>query len=63
MKINEINTKQLEDKRQKEKEIREDQNKQAAMWAKERDLWKEEEERIQAKIKKINQDTVEFLKK
>jgi hypothetical protein len=33
------------------------------MWAKERDLWKEEEERIQAKIKKINQDTVEFLKK
>jgi hypothetical protein len=31
------------------------------MWAKERDLWKEEDARIQAKIKKIKKDNVAYL--
>ena len=32
------------------------------MWAKEREIWQEEDKRIQAKIKKINAETVAFLK-
>lgn len=32
------------------------------MWKKERDIWQEEDARIQAKIKRINSETVEFLK-
>ena len=37
-------------------------NKQGAMWSKERDIWKEEDARLQAKIKKINADNISFLK-
>ena len=32
------------------------------MWRKDRDLWAEEEARIQEKIKKINKETQQFLK-
>ena len=32
------------------------------MWAKERDIWQEEDARLQAKIKKINADNTSFLK-
>ena len=32
------------------------------MWKKERDIWQEEDKRIQAKIKRINAETVDFLK-
>ena len=33
------------------------------MWAKEREMWKEEEQRLKEKIAKINADTKDFLKK
>lgn len=45
------------DKRRREKEMKDDINKQADMWKKERDIWQVEEARIQEKIKKINKET------
>ena len=33
------------------------------MWAKERELWKDEEKRLKEKIAKINADTKNFLEK
>lgn len=41
-------------KKQAELAWKEDMNGQAAMWAKERDIWQEEDKRIQNKIKLIN---------
>lgn len=32
------------------------------MWTKERNLWEEEDQRIQAKIKEINRETQNYLK-
>jgi hypothetical protein len=61
--INATLAKQQELKAKVTKEQKEDMDKQASMWAKERDLWKEEDARIQAKIKKINEDNVAYLNK
>ena len=49
-------------KKEKEQEAKKDLYQQADMWKKERDVWQEEDKRIQAKIKRINADTVDFLK-
>jgi hypothetical protein len=57
-----MNNEMLSNKKKKEKEFKEDMGKQAAMWDKERDLWQQEEKRIQDKIKKINAENVEYLK-
>ena len=59
--INASLAKQQELKAKVAKEEKDDLNKQAQMWAKERDLWKEEDARIQAKIKKIKEDNVAYL--
>jgi hypothetical protein len=32
------------------------------MWAKEREIWKKEEARVQAKIKEVKDSTVAYLK-
>lgn len=53
--------KQQEEKKRKEKEMKDDMNQQAEMWQKERDMWDVEEKRLQEKIKKINLDTQQFL--
>ena len=50
------------EKKAREKDIKTDINKQADMWKKERDIWQDEDKRIQAKIKQINLETQDFLK-
>jgi hypothetical protein len=47
---------QQEEKKKRETDRKTDFNEQAFMWQKERELWKEEDARIQEKIKKINKD-------
>jgi len=42
---------QVQEKKKREQDIRMDLNQQATMWKKERDLWEEEDKRIQEKIK------------
>lgn len=42
------------EKIKREKELKDDMAKQADMWKKERDIWQDEDKRIQAKIKSIN---------
>ena len=37
---------QEHEKRNREKELKDDMNKQAEMWKKERDIWQEEDKRI-----------------
>lgn len=55
-------TQQQEDKLKREADRRSNINEQATMWRKERELWKEEDKRIQDKIKQINRENQEFLK-
>ena len=59
--INATLAKQQEHKEKVAKEMKDHFNEQAGMWAKERDLWKEEDARIKEKIKKINNDNVAYL--
>ena len=54
--------KQEEEKKKRAKDDKDHFNEQAKMWKKERDLWEEEDQRIQAKIKEINKATETFLK-
>ena len=49
-------TQQQEDKLKREADRRSNINEQATMWRKERELWKEEDKRIQDKIKQINRE-------
>lgn len=58
--------KTLEEQAQRKKAVelewKKDLNQQANMWKKEREIWQEEDKRIQNKIKMINQETQNFLK-
>ena len=54
--------KQEEEKRRRAISDKNHFNEQAVMWKKERDLWEEEDQRIQKKIKEINKDTQNYLK-
>lgn len=54
--------KQEEEKRKRQEDDKAHHNEQAVMWKKERDLWQEEDDRIQKKIKDINKETQNFLK-
>lgn len=53
--------KQEEEKRKRKMSEKEHFNEQAVMWKNERDLWEEEDQRIQKKIKEINKSTQDFL--
>lgn len=54
--------KQEEEKRRRQADDKTHFNEQAVMWKKERDLWEEEDQRIQQKIKDINRQTQTFLR-
>ena len=54
--------KQEEEKKKRQLDDKDHFNEQAVMWKKERDLWQEEDDRIQKKIKDINRETQNFLK-
>lgn len=54
--------KQEEEKKKRQMDDKAHFNEQAVMWKKERDLWKEEDDRLQKKIKDINRETQNFLK-
>lgn len=54
--------KQQQDKKKREVDAKSELNQQANMWKKERDIWQDEDKRIQEKIKSINMETQNFLK-
>lgn len=63
IRMREFLAKQVEDKKRRERIEKELNDQQANMWQRDRENYEEEQRRIDNKIKRINQENADFLKK